>query len=210
MKKLMAKKSELADLPAAVIVSSPERLVAAYRDYERYRVTITGADGRPVEQQRDVIRAGKVVAVLPVDLKRNELVLVRQFRLAAHLANGHGDLIEIVAGRVEAGEEPAAAARRECGEEIGIVPDVLVDVLSYLTTPGLTDEEVTVYLAAVDATQARAGAHATPDGEQLHILRVRIDDALAELARRTMRGSPVIVALQWLALNRDRLAELLG
>lgn len=206
----MAKKSDLADLPADVTVTSPERLATGYRDYERYHVTLAGADGRAVEQERDLLRAGKVVAVLPIDLDRGELVLIRQFRLAAHLANAHGDLVEIVAGRVEAGEEPAAAARRECGEEVGIVPDRLVEMLSYLTTPGLTDEEVTIYLAAVDASRARPGPHVTPDGEQLHILRVNIDDALAELARGTMRGSPLIVALQWLMLNRGRLAELLG
>ena len=154
----MADKSELADLPAEITVSPPERLAAGYRDYERYRLTLAGAHGASVTQQRDVLRAGRVVVVLPVDLARDELVLIRQVRLAAHLANGRGDLVEIVAGRVEAGEQPPAAARRECAEEIGIVPDVMVEVLSYLTTPGLTDEEVTLFVAAVDATRVPSGA----------------------------------------------------
>lgn len=206
----MADKSELADLPADVAVSPPERLAGGYRDYQRYHVTLAGADGEAVKQQRDVLRAGQVVAVLPVDVARDELVLIRQFRLAAHLANGYGDLIEVVAGRVEPGEQPAAAARRECGEEIGIVPDGLIELFSYLTTPGLTDEEVTVFLAVVDATQARSGAHATPDGEQLHVLRVSVDAALESLARGKMHGSPAVIALQWLALNRGRLAEVLA
>ncbi len=206
----MEDKSELADLPAEVTVSPPERLAAGYRDYERYRLTLAGADGGNVTQQRDVLRAGRVVVVLPVDLVRDELVLIRQVRLAAHLANGRGDLVEIVAGRVEDGEQPAAAARRECGEEIGIVPDVMVEVLNYLTTPGLTDEEVTVFVAAVDAARVPSGAHASPDGEQLHVFRVSIDAALAALARGRMHASPVVIALQWLALNRGRLAEILA
>jgi ADP-ribose pyrophosphatase len=206
----MADKFELADLPADVAVSPPQRLAGGYRDYQRYHVTLAGADGEAVKQQRDVLRAGQVVAVLPVDVARGELVLIRQFRLPAHLANGRGDLVEIVAGRVEPGEQPAAAARRECGEEIGIVPDVLVKLLSYLTTPGLTDEDVTIFLAAVDATQARPGARATPDGEQLHVLRVSVDAALEALARGKIHGSPAVIALQWLALNRGRLAEVLA
>ena len=78
-------------------------------------MTITAADGRPVEQQRDVLLAGKVVAVLPLDLARDEIVLIRQFRLSAHLANGRGDMVEIVAGRVEpdesAGRSGAARMR---------------------------------------------------------------------------------------------------
>jgi ADP-ribose pyrophosphatase len=205
----MADKSELADCPADVSIGPPDRLAKGYRDYLRYRVTLAGIDGATVTQQRDVLRAGRVVAVLPVDLARSELVLIRQFRLAAHFANGHGDLVEIVAGRVEAGEQPAAAARRECGEEIGVVPDVLVEMLSYLTTPGLTDEEVTIFLAAIDAARVRPGPRVAPDGEQLHVLRVSIDAALEALASGKIHGSPAVIALQWLVLNRGRLAEIL-
>src|ERR1019366_7100382 len=122
-------------------------------DYQRYRLTLTGTDGATHTQTRDILLAGKVVAVLPIDLVRDEIVLIRQFRLTAHLANGRGDMIEAVAGWVEAGESLLEAARRECTEEIAVAPTVLVELFSYLTTPGLTDEEVTVFLAAVDASR---------------------------------------------------------
>ena len=206
----MADKSKLTDLPADVTVTPPELLAKGYRNYERYRVTITGADGAPVGQQRDVLRAGKVVAVLPVDLARDEIVLIRQFRLPAQLANGRGDLIEIVAGRVEAGEQPIVAARRECAEEIGVAPNSLVELFSYLSTPGLTDEEITVFLGAVDASQIKQGAVATVDSEQLYLIRVSIEAALAALHGGALRNGPLLIALQWLALNRGRLAELLA
>ena len=200
---------KLADLAAEVALSPPRLLAEGYRNYLRYRVTLKGADGTDVTQTRDIVQAGKVVVVLPVDVVRDEVVLLRQFRLPAHLANGKGDLVEIVAGRVDAGETVADAARRECGEEIGVMPAKLVEIATYLTTPGLTDEEVTVYIAAVDAAQVREGAHASPDGEQLQIFKVSVDAALAALAQGTMRSSPVIIALQWLALNRGRVAEIL-
>jgi ADP-ribose pyrophosphatase len=200
---------ELADLAAAVELSPPEVLAKGYRDYLRYRLTLKGADGARVAQIRDIVLAGKVVAVLPVDTAREELILLRQFRLPAHLANGKGGLVEIVAGRVEASEALVDAARRECGEEIGIVPERLVEVATYMTTPGLTDEEVTIFLAAIDASRVRDGERTTPDGERLQIFRVSMDNALAALARGTMRGSPLIIALQWLALNRGRVGELL-
>src|ERR1019366_8196067 len=79
-------------------------LAKGYCDYQRYRLTLTGTDGATHTQTRDILLAGKVVAVLPIDLVRDEIVLIRQFRLMAHLANGRGDMIEAVAGRVEAGE----------------------------------------------------------------------------------------------------------
>ncbi|HEX9071200.1 MAG TPA: NUDIX hydrolase, partial [Pseudolabrys sp.] len=159
----MSKRRELADLPADILLSRPQLLAKAYRDYHRYNVTLKDNDS-PVVQERDVLIAGKVVVVIPIDVARQEIVLIRQFRLPAHLANGRGDLVEFVAGRVEAGESLIEAARRECTEEIGIVPEKLVEIFTFLSTPGITDEEVTIFVAAVDAAKVREGALITPDG----------------------------------------------
>ena len=199
---------ELADRPADVVVSQPERLGKGYCEYQRYRLILRGDDPEPEAQTRDVLRAGRVVAVLPIDLARGELVLIRQFRLAAHLANGSGDLVETVAGRVDDGETPAAAARRECTEEIGVAPTALVELFSFLTTPGIAVEEVTLFAAAIDASRVPERTAAT-EGERIATLRVPIDAALAALAQGRMRNGPLLIALQWLALNRGRLAGLL-
>ena len=193
----------LADREADIALSAPERIAQGFFGYERYRLTLQGE-----QQTREVVRAGKVAAVLPLDVGRDEIVLIRQFRLPAHLANGHGELIEIVAGRVEKGERPAETARRECAEEIGVAPTALVELFSYLTTPGLTDEEVTVFLAAVDASRVPERTHAT-EGEHISVMRVAIDAALDALKAGAMHNGPLVIALQWLALNRGRVAELL-
>ncbi len=111
-----------ADRPADLTLSAPELLAEGFRDYQRYRLTLRGGDGTQLSQTRDLLLGGHVIAVLPVDLDRDEIVLIRQFRLAGHLASGNGDMIEIVAGRVESGEQLADAARRECREEIGVAP----------------------------------------------------------------------------------------
>ena len=205
----MRDRPELADLPADVALSAPELLAKGYRDYLRFRLTLRGADGAPVTQTRDVFLGGKVVAVLPIDLARGEVVLIRQFRLPAHLANGRGAMIEIVAGRVEPGESLADAARRECVEEIGVAPAGLVELFSYLTTPGITDEEVTVFLAAVDAARAPKYSGAATEREQIGTIRIAIADAIAALDQNAMRNGPLLIALQWLALNRGHLAGLL-
>ena len=206
----MSSRRDLADLPADASVSRPKLLARAYRDYHRYGVTVASGDHRPVTQERDVLMGGKVVLVIPVDVSRQKIVMIRQFRLPAHLANGRGDLVEFVAGRVEAGETLAEAASRECKEEIGVAPGKLVELLTYLSTPGVTDEEVTVFLAAVDTAQVREGPLVSPDGEQLYVNLISIDEAVAALDRNAMRGASLVIGLQWLALNRNRVAELLG
>jgi len=200
---------DLADRPIDVALSEPDFLAEGYRPYRRYRLELKPADAAPARQQRDILLAGKVVAVLPVDLARGEIVLIRQFRLPAHLATGKGDMIEIVAGRVEPGEQPADAARRECAEEIGVAPEKLVELFSFLTTPGLTDEEIIVFLAAVDAARVPQRSGVAGEGERIETMRVPIDEALAALSGGTMHNGPLLIALQWLALNRDRVNELL-
>jgi ADP-ribose pyrophosphatase len=197
----------IADRAADVALEEPQLLAKGYRTYRRYHVTLTGEDGATIEHERDVLEGGKVIALLPVDVARDEIVLIRQFRLPAHLGNGKGDLVEIVAGRVEPGETLAASARRECEEEIGVAPSALVELFSYFSTPGLTDETVTVFLGAVDAAQVPA--HTRLGGEYIRTLRVPIDAALAALQTNTIHNGPAILALQWLALNRARLASLL-
>jgi ADP-ribose pyrophosphatase len=199
----VADAKDLADRAAAVTLSAPELLGKGFFDYQRYRVTLPSGT-----QTRDVLRAGKVIAVLPLDIERGEVVMIRQFRPAAHLANGRGETIEIVAGRVEAGETLEETARRECLEEIGVAPKALVELFSYLPTPGLTDEEVTLFVGAVDAARVPERTHPT-EGEYISVLRVPIDTALEALAKGTMRNGPLVLALHWLALNRGRLGEIL-
>ncbi len=206
----MTNRRDLVDLPADVSVSRPKILARAYRDYHRYGATVASSDDRPVTQERDVLIAGKVALVLPVDITRQKLVMIRQFRLPAHLANGHGDLVEFVAGRVEAGETLAEAASRECKEETGVAPAKVVELLTYLTTPGVTDEEVTMFLAAVDSAQVSEGPLVSPDGERIFVHVVSIDEAVAALDHNAMRFGPLIIGLQWLAINRHRVAGLLG
>ena len=195
---------DLADRAAPAELSVPERPAKGFFDYQRFYVTLPAGT-----QTRDVLRAGKVVALLPLDVDRGEIVMIRQFRPAAHLANGKGELIEIVAGRVEPGEQLAESARRECEEEIGVTPSALVELFSYLPTPGLTDEEVTLFVAAVDASSVPERTHPT-EGEYITVMRVPIDTALSALNAGTMHNGPLVVGLQWLALNRGRLRELLA
>ena len=108
---------DLTDIAATAGLGEPEDHGGGFYRYERYRVIL---DGATVE--RDCVRVGRVVVILPVDLERDEVVLIRQFRLGGHLALGRGDMVEVPAGRVERGEDWADAARRECQEEIGVLP----------------------------------------------------------------------------------------
>jgi len=205
MTRLVLPADPIADDRADVVVAGREVLAEGFRRYERLRVRRSGEN---VPRPLDVLRSGPAAAVLPIDPGRDEVVLLRQFRLAVHLANGRGNLVEIVAGHVEADEQPAEAARRECVEEIGVAPGLLVELFTYLTSPGMSDEEITLFLGVVDASGVPQRAGAAAEHEETVPMRVPIDAALAALAAGTVRNGPLIIALQWLALNRGRLSEI--
>ena len=205
MTRLVLPANPIADDRADVVIAGREVLAEGFRRYERLRVRRSGEN---VPRPLDVLRSGPAAAVLPIDPDRDEVVLLRQFRLAAHLANGRGNLVEIVAGHVEADEQPAEAARRECVEEIGVAPGLLVELFTYLTSPGMSDEEITLFLGVVDASGVPERAGAAAEHEETVPMRVPIDAALAALAAGTVRNGPLIIALQWLALNRGRLSEI--
>jgi ADP-ribose pyrophosphatase len=205
MTRLVLPANPIADDRADLLIAGREVLAEGFRRYERLRVRRSGEN---VPRPLDVLRSGPAAAVLPIDPGRDEVVLLRQFRLAAHLANGRGNLVEIVAGHVETDEQPAEAARRECVEEIGVAPGLLVELFTYLTSPGMSDEEITLFLGVVDASGVPERAGAAAEHEETVPMRVPIDAALAALAAGTVRNGPLIIALQWLALNRGRLSEI--
>jgi len=101
-------------------------------DVDRDRVRMP--NGREVVV--DIVRHPRSVVLLPVP-EPGHIVLIRQYRYAVNRW-----LWELPAGSVDPGEEPEAAARRECHEEIGQVPDTIVRLAALYPTPGYCDEEM--------------------------------------------------------------------
>jgi ADP-ribose pyrophosphatase len=200
----------LADAHHDVALSSPKLLAPGFRPYERYQLSFVTAEGVDVHHTRDVLRSGQTVGVLPIDPERGEVVLIRQFRLAAHLRTGKGELIELVAGYVDGDEHPSAAARRECMEEIGVSPRTILKLFGFMPAPGVLDEYATLFLATIDAAAVPERAGLASEAEHTRPIRLSIDAALAALARGTVCNGYLLLALQWLALNRGRLDTIVG
>jgi ADP-ribose pyrophosphatase len=197
--------SDLSDAAVEVELSEPENRGGGFYRYERYRITLDGAT-----LERDAVRVGRVVVILALDLERDEVVLIHQFRLGAYLALGKGDMVEVPAGRVESGEDVADAARRECQEEIGVVPNRLVPIFDVMPSAGMSDEHMFFFLGTVDASKVPERAGAAHEHEDTRPLRVPIDRALEAAAAGKLHYGAALLGLQWLALNRDRLREIVS
>jgi ADP-ribose pyrophosphatase len=200
----------LADARSDAELDGPELLHDGYRRLERWRVTLPASGPRgEIEQDREVLRAGPCIGALLVDPRRDSLVLIRQFRAPAALATGRGDLVEIVAGRVEPGEDLEVAARRETMEETGLEAGRAVRLFDFMPSPGIADETATLFLVEVDSSKALEHAGAADEREATRPFVVTIDAAIASLADPRPRTAYLLLALQWLALNRHRMEALL-
>ena len=89
----------------------------------------------------EVIRHPGAAAMVPLT-DSGEVLLVRQYRYATR-----GWLLEVPAGKLDAGEPPEICAARELEEEVGMKPAELVALGWIWTTPGFTDEKIWLYLA---------------------------------------------------------------
>jgi ADP-ribose pyrophosphatase len=101
-------------------------------DVDRDRVRMP--NGREVAV--DVIRHPPSAVIVPVP-ETGQVILIRQYRYAINQW-----LWECPAGSVDEGETPEQAARRECHEEIGQLPDTVVRLGAMFPTPGYCDEEM--------------------------------------------------------------------
>jgi ADP-ribose pyrophosphatase len=161
---------------------------------------------------REVFERGRAVGLLLYDPRRDAVVLVEQFRLAAHLAGFAARQLEIVAGIVDRdGEAEAAVARREAQEEAGLaVEGELVPIHRFLTSPGGTTETVALFCGRVDAGAA-GGIHGL--AEEHEDIKVVVKQ-FAELQRLRRAGAIenafTLIALYWLAANRARLRRMWG
>ncbi len=151
---------------------------------------------------REIVERGDVVAVLLYDPDRDEVVMIEQFRVGA-LAHARGPwLLEVVAGMVEPGEAAQDVARREALEEAGLVVGELIHVTDFFATPAKSSEHSTLFCGRVDASNA-GGVHGlAAEGEDIRVVVMALDEALAALTDGRVNSAWPMIALYWLQHNR--------
>lgn len=149
-------------------------------------------DGRT--SSREIVHHHGGAAILPLTA-HGEVYLVRQFRYAFGQ-----ELLEIPAGKLEEGEDPETAARRELWEECGVTADALVNLMPIYPTVGYDTEVIHMYLA-----QGLRSGEAHPDpGEFVTVEKVSLRDALDMVLRGEIRDGKTVAALLKVQMLLDR------
>ena len=183
-----------------------ETAFQGYYRLDRWRVRHTlFAGGWSAEQTREIFERGHAAAVLPYDPTSDRVVLIEQFRVAAIAKVATPWLIEIPAGIIDDGEEPGETVCREAMEEAGLDLANLTYITRFLPSAGAMTEEVHVFAARIDATGA-GGLHGVDgEGEDIRVLTLAADEAIAMAQDGRIVSGSAVIALLWLALHRDEL-----
>ena len=175
---------------------------------EKYRFKHTlYAGGWSAEISRELFVRGSCVAVLLYDPHTDQVVLIEQFRAGAILQPDRAWLVEIVAGAIEEGETAVEVAYRESMEEAGCEIQELMVINEFYTTPGGASERITLFCGKIDSTQV-GGIHGLDhEDEDILVRAVDFKDAYVMLENNEIESAIPIIALQWLALNKDKLQK---
>jgi nudix-type nucleoside diphosphatase (YffH/AdpP family) len=159
------------------------------------------ANGEWQTQHRETYDRGNGATLLPYHLAQGTVVLVRQFRYPAYV-NGYDDLmIEALAGLLDH-EAPEVRIRAEAEEETGYRLGAIRKIFEAFMSPGSVTEKLHFFVAeyAPDMRVGSGGGIAS-EGEDIEVLELPIDQALAMVGDGRIVDAKTIMLLQYAALN---------
>jgi ADP-ribose pyrophosphatase len=186
----------------------PEPAHAGFFAVDVHRLRHRRFDGRLSDVlTREVFVIGDAVTVLPYDPVRDQVLVIEQFRMGPF---GRGDpfpwQLEAIAGRIDPGETPEDAARREAVEEAGLVLGALEKVAEYYPTPGAVSEYLYSYVALCDLPDGVAGVFgAAEEAEDIKGHLLPFDRLVEVMAAGEIGNAPLLLTVLWLQRERVRL-----
>lgn len=154
--------------------------------------TVRFPDGS--QGQLEMIRHPGAAAVVPFASDPHgpdpTVLLIEQYRYATG-----GKLLEIPAGRLDKGEEPADCARRELLEEVGVTAGRLERLTTVWTTPGFTDERIHLFWA----TDLKTGQSAREADEFIEVIPKPLSEVLTFIREGRICDAKTVTAILYVA-----------
>ena len=101
----------------------------------------------------------------------------------------------------------SAAAIRETREESDCVPIELVKIFEYFNSPGTSNEKITLFCGRVDASCVEGVHGLTEEHEDIEVVVLPFEEALAGVESGLINNAMSIIALQWLKLHKAKLLD---
>jgi nudix-type nucleoside diphosphatase (YffH/AdpP family) len=190
------------DVTDRVRLHSLKILIDNYYTLRQADFDFRRGDGSWQYQERQCYDIGDAAAVLPVDRAQGRILLIRQFRWPVFEWGYKQLLVEVIAGKLD-GDTPTDCIVKEAMEEAGVAISNPRLVSHCFISPGAVKERASMFLAEYDsmAPRAQGGGH-EQEGEDIAVLEMSLEEALAMVARGEIVDMKTILLLQAAALNR--------
>ncbi len=180
----------------------------AYFAVEEHDLSYRRFDGSmgPV-LNRAVFISGDAAIVLPYDPVRDRVMVIEQFRPGPY-ARGDANpwLIEAVAGRIDGGETPEDAARREAHEEAGLDLQTLLPGPRYYPSPAAKAEYLYSFIGLTDLPDDKAGVGGLEsEAEDIRSHVISFDRLMALVASGEVDNAPLLLLAYFLQALRPSL-----
>jgi nudix-type nucleoside diphosphatase (YffH/AdpP family) len=185
-----------------VRVTGVELVASAWHVLRRTTFEYQQADGRWTTESRETYDRGNGATILLHDVDRRTVLLSRQYRFPVHV-NGHldGMFLEAAAGLLD-DDDPETAIRREAEEELGVAVGPLEHVFDVWMSPGSVTERLHFYAAPYTAAdRTGAGGGLAEEGEDIEVVELGFDEALAMIEDGRIADAKTVMLLQWAALR---------
>jgi nudix-type nucleoside diphosphatase (YffH/AdpP family) len=185
-----------------VRVRDVELLASGWHVLRKTTFDYQHGDGHWTTESRETYDRGNGATILLYDVARRVVLLSRQFRYPVYV-NGHPDgmLIEAAAGLLD-DDDPETAIRREASEELGVDVGELTHVFDVYMSPGSVTEALHFYAAPYSARdRTTAGGGVAEEGEDIEVLELDFDQALAMCEDGRIADAKTIMLLQWAVLR---------
>ena len=143
---------------------------------------------------REVVHHHGGACILPY-FEDGTICMVRQFRYAMQQ-----ELWELPAGKLEKGEDPFEAAKRELEEECGLTADHYTSLGEFYPTVGYDSEKIYIWAA----TGLHAAAQHLDEGEFLDVTLMPFEEVLDLVMTDKIRDSKTVAAVLKYALLRQK------
>ncbi len=149
-----------------------------------------------IRARRDIVHHTGSIVVLAIDETKKEpyILFERQYRHAAQRY-----MWELPAGRIDKGEKPLPAAKRELIEETGYSAKKWKKIIQFWASPGFVAETMTIFLA-----QNLSAGEAEPEADEaIEVHFLPLSKAVAMVMNQTIRDAKTISGVLWLAQTRN-------
>lgn len=186
---------------AEVRISDSKILSDDWYTLKKYSFDLRRQNGEWQQQNREVYDRGNGATILLYNRAKRTVILTRQFRFPVFV-NGHdGYLIEAAAGLLD-NMDPENRIKAEAEEETGYRIDNVQKVFEAFMSPGSVTEKLYFYIAEYQADdKVSQGGGIEAEGEDIEVLELTLDDALASIASGRIVDAKTIMLLYHVALK---------